>query len=205
MIEVLIIEDDHDIRLGLELLIDGADGYRCAGAYPDCESAFQPIREGQPDVVLLDIELPGMSGIDGIPKIHESAPDADIIMLTNFQDDEKVFDSLCAGAAGYLLKSTQPSRLIEAIREVREGGAPMSATIARLVIGSFKRAPGTKLTRRESEILAQLCQGKSYKMVAEALFISQGTVHSHIKNIYNKLEVNSKSEAVAKAFQQRLI
>jgi DNA-binding NarL/FixJ family response regulator len=158
-----------------------------------------------PDVVLMDIELPGMSGIEGIQKIREKHPEIDTIMLTVHEDDKMVFNSLCAGATGYLIKTTPPARLLEAIKDVKEGGAPMSAGVARMVIQSFQSSPQKILTPRESEILSLLCEGKSYKMIAAALFISQGTVHSHIKNIYRKLEVNSKSEAVAKAFQEKLI
>ncbi len=205
MISVLIIEDDEDIRQGLQLLIHGTDGYVCVGDYASCEQAIANIEKANPDVVLLDIELPGMSGIDGLSPIKGAAPAADIIMLTNFHDDSKVFESLCRGASGYLLKSIQPAKLLEAIKDVRSGGAPMTANIARMVVQSFRRTASSDLTRRETEILGQLVQGKSYKMIADALFISQGTVHSHIKNIYSKLEVNSKSEAVAKALQERLV
>lgn len=205
MIHVLIVEDDDDIRDGLKLLIDGTNGYACAGAYRDCETALANLENDLPDVALMDIELPGMSGIEGVRQIRRKLADIDIIMLTNYHDDQKVFDSLCAGATGYLVKTTPPAKLLDAIKEADEGGAPLSANIARMVIHSFQRTPDTQLTKRESEILSQLCKGKSYKMIADTLFISTGTVHSHIKNIYNKLEVNSKSEAVIKALQEKLV
>jgi len=205
MISVAIVEDDDDIRQGLELLVHGTDGYCCSGAYRDCETAISQINGEPPDVLLMDVELPGMSGIEGIRKIKLGHPSVDIIMLTVHDDDKTVFDSLCAGASGYLLKTTQPAKLLEAIKDVNTGGAPMTASIARMVISSFLRPSHEKLTNRESEILSLLCEGKSYKMIAADLFISQGTVHSHIKNIYKKLQVNSKSEAVVKAMQKRLV
>jgi len=205
VIKVFIIEDDEDIRQGLQLLINGTIGYECVGAYNNCEDAIVDLNDDPPDVVLMDIELPGMSGIEGVAVVKTRLPETNVLMLTNYQDDTKVFDSLCAGANGYLLKSTPPAKLLECIEDVTNGGAPMSATIAKMVITSFRRPTFEELTSRETEILSQLCQGKSYKMISAALFISTGTVHSHIKNIYRKLEVNSKSEAVVKAFQNKLI
>ncbi len=205
MISVSIIEEDDDIRQGLELLIHGTDGFCCVGAYRSCEAAISDIEREPPDVLVLDVELPGMSGIEGIRKIKQRNSNIDIIMLTVHDDDKTVFESLCAGASGYLVKTTQPARLLEAIKDVNNGGAPMTASIARMVISSFLRPSHEVLTPRESEILSQLCEGKSYKMIANDLFISKGTVHSHIKNIYRKLKVNSKSQAVAKAFQNKLI
>ncbi len=205
MIKVFVIEDDEDIRQGLQLLINGTAGYECVGAYVNCENAIIDISDEMPDVVLMDIELPGMSGIEGVAVIKARLPETDILMLTSYHDDTKVFASLCAGASGYLLKSTPPAKLLECIEDVTNGGAPMSATIAKMVITSFRRPTFEELTSRETEILSQLCQGKSYKMIAAVLFISTGTVHSHIKNIYRKLEVNSKSEAVVKALQNKLV
>jgi len=153
----------------------------------------------------MDIGLPGMSGIEGIRKIKENLPSIDILMLTVHEDSKMVFDALCAGACGYLIKNTQPVKLLEAIKEVHEGGAPMSTQIARLVVTSFKINPHSNLTNRETEVLTQLCKGKSYRMIAEALFISEETVRRHIKNIYKKLEVGSKSDAVAKALKEKLV
>ncbi len=205
MIDVLIIEDDDDIRQALELLIAGTAGFECAGSNRSCEDALSGLDETMPDVVLMDINLPGISGIAGVREIKARVPECEILMLTNYEEESLVFDALCSGAAGYLLKTTPPAKLLDGIREVHQGGAPMSATIARLVVKSFQRSTTTLLTRRETEILSHLCQGKSYKMIADALFISQGTVHSHIKNIYSKLKVNSKSEAVIKALHERLV
>lgn len=206
MIFVSVIEDDNDIREGLVLLINGSPGFSCCGAYRSCEDAFTGLKENPPDILLLDIELPGISGVEGIPKIKELVPDADIVMLTVHEEENLVFDSLCAGACGYLVKTTPPAKLLAAIEETYNGGAPMSAHIARRVITSFKRSqPPNPLTKRESEILTLLVKGQSYKMIAGTLFISKGTVHCHIKNIYKKLQVSSNAQAVAKAIQEKLI
>ncbi|MEK7727775.1 MAG: response regulator transcription factor [candidate division KSB1 bacterium] len=204
-ISVALIEDDVDIRRGLALLLNKTPGFACAAAYPDCETALQEIADDPPEVLLMDIQLPGMSGIEGVRRIKKLLPDLDVIMLTIHDDDKRVFDSLCAGACGYLVKTTPPAKLLEAIKEVYAGGAPMSASIARLVIQSFRKSSESNLSPRELEILSLLCQGKSYKMIAEALHLSKGTVHSHLKKIYKKLEVNSMTEAVAKAHQERLV
>jgi DNA-binding NarL/FixJ family response regulator len=163
------------------------------------------IEADEPDIVLMDIGLPGMSGIEGIREIKKKMPQQDIVVLTVHDDDDLVFEALCAGACGYLIKDTPPEKLLEAIREAHHGGAPMSATVARLVVRSFQMEPHAALTQREQDILAQLCRGKSYKMIASALFISQDTVRSHIRHIYQKLQVRSKSEAVAKALKERLV
>ncbi len=205
MIFVSIIEDDDDIRQGLRLLLDGAADITCVSAYKDCESAIKDIYKKQPDVLLLDIELPGMSGIEGVPKIKQLVPDVDIVMLTVHQEDKLIFDSLCAGACGYLVKTIPPKKLIAAIEEVYNGGAPMSAHIARRVIHSFKKTTPASLTGREKEILSLLCDGNSYKMIGGELGISRGTVHCHIKNIYKKLHVHSNAEAVAKALRENLV
>lgn len=205
MINVSIVEDDNEIRESLAILINGSPGYACINTFTDCESATKEIVNDPPDVVLMDIGLPGMSGIEGVRKIKEKLPDVDILMLTVHNDSKKVFEALCAGACGYLIKDTPPAKLLEAIAEVYHGGAPMSSQIARMVIDSFKISSHDGLTPRETEVLTQLCKGKSYKMIADTLFISEETVRRHIKNIYKKLEVSSKSEAVAKALKERLV
>lgn len=204
-ISVALIEDDADIRRGLTLLLNETSGFACAAAYPDCETALRDLADDPPDVLLMDIQLPGMSGIEGVRRLKKILPELDVIMLTIHDDDKRVFDSLCAGACGYLVKTTPPMKILEAIKDVQAGGAPMSASIARLVIQSFRKSPAAALSPREQEILSQLCLGKSYKMIADVLHISRGTVHSHIKKIYKKLEVNSMSEAVAKAYQEKLV
>lgn len=205
MINVSIVEDDNEIRESLAILINGTLGYECIHTYPDCETGIEGIQEDPPNVVLMDIGLPGMSGIEGIRIIKEKIPDIDILMLTVHGDSKMVFKALCAGACGYLIKDTQPAKLLEAIREAHDGGAPMSTQIARMVVSSFKTIPHSELTQRETEILTQLCKGKSYRMIADTLFISEETVRRHIKNIYKKLKVGSKSEAVAKALKEKLV
>lgn len=206
MIQVSLVEDDDNVRESLAILINGSTDFSCLAAYPDCESAMVGIERNPPDVVLMDLALPGKSGIEGIQTLKRKMPDLDIIVLTIYRDKKLVFDALCAGACGYLEKDTQPAKLLEAIRETYEGGAPMSSSIARMVVGSFnKHTVPTPLTLRESDVLVLLCRGKSYKMIAASLFISEETVHSHIKSIYKKLEVRSKTEAVAKALQQNLV
>ena len=205
MITVSIVEDDDDIRESLGLLISTTDGFTCENTYRDCWSAVKGIDVNLPDVLLMDIGLPGMSGIEGIRRIKDKHPGLDIIVLTVHENDETVYEALCAGACGYLVKETPTARLLEAIREAHEGGAPMSTQIARMVVGSFQKKSEHLLTARELEVLNQLCKGKSYKMIGESLFISEETVRRHLKSIYKKLEVHSKSEAVAKAIKEKLV
>jgi DNA-binding NarL/FixJ family response regulator len=212
MISVAIVEDNNTIRSGLQLLIGGTEGYSCKGAYGDCESILKDILKIDPDVVLMDIDLPGMSGIEGIKEIKKILPECTIQVLTVYDENEMIFDALCAGASGYLVKNTPPVRLLDSIKEAYDGGAPMSSTIARKVVEFFqKRKNITKgalleeLTSRERELLIQLCEGYSYKAIANSLFISTETVKFHLRNIYKKLHVHSKSEAVAKALKEGLI
>jgi DNA-binding NarL/FixJ family response regulator len=205
MINVSIVEDDDEIRDSLAVLINGTAGFSCISTFTNCEAAIKEIINDPPDVILMDIGLPGMSGIEGIRRIKAQIPDIDIFMLTVHCDSKRVFEALCAGACGYLIKDTPPARLLEAITEAYHGGAPMSTQIARMVVDSFKTKSHSDLTHREVEVLNQLCKGKSYRMIADSLFISEETVRRHIKNIYKKLEVSSKSEAVAKALKERLV
>ncbi|MEZ4826757.1 MAG: response regulator transcription factor [Bacteroidia bacterium] len=207
LIGVAIVEDIRDIREGLEIIINQSKDCYCAGTYSDGETAVKALTQSPPDVILMDIVLPGISGIECVQMIKSEAPEVDVLMLTVHSDDQSVFQSLQAGACGYLTKNTSPDKLLDAIREAHAGGAPMTSGIARMVVGSFSRFrnPSPELTRRETEVLEQLCEGKSYKMIADALFISEDTVRHHLKNIYKKLEVNSKSEAVIKAMKDRLV
>ena len=205
MITVSLVEDDKEIRESLALLINGTEGYEILNTYADCETAIKSLDDELPDVILMDISLPGMSGIEGIKIIKQKHPDVDMMVLSIHENDKLVFDALCAGATGYLVKETPPARILSAIKEVYEGGSPMSTQIARMVVGSFKIAPSPDLTKRETEVLSLLCNGLSYKMIADDLFISEETVRRHIKNIYRKLEVHSKSEAVAKAIKEKLV
>lgn len=211
MIKVIITEDNDTIREGLALLIDATEGMECIARFANCEDMLAALPEIQPDVFLQDIGLPGMSGIEGVKSIIRRTPEATILMLTVFEDEENIFEALKAGAAGYLLKKTPPAQLIEAIKDAYHGGSPMSSGIARKVVTFFKNAPSSKskesygLSDREKDILISLADGNSYKIIADKLFISIDTVRSHIRNIYKKLHVHNQSEAVAKAFRDGII
>lgn len=204
-IDVALVEDDTELRQTFALIIDGTPGFSCKRSFGDCESALPALLAAPPDVLLMDIQLPGMSGVEGVAQLRKQLPELDILMLTVQVDADSVFDSLCAGANGYLVKDTPPARLLDAIREVREGGSPMSGQIARKVVASFHRKVESPLSERETEILRRLCDGQSYSVIAEGLFISGHTVRTHIKNIYHKLHVNSRAQAVNKALKDRLI
>lgn len=209
-INVAIIEDQREVRDGLATLINGTKGFGCAGSFRTMEDALRVIPTALPDVVLTDIGLPGMSGIEGIRILKQRYPDLPIVALTVYDDEEGIFDALCAGASGYLLKDTQPARLLECLREVIAGGAPMSPEVARRVVKLFRefRPPARashSLTPQETELLKLLVEGHNYKTAAAELTISINTVSFHLKNIYEKLQVHSKSEAVAKALRGRLV
>jgi DNA-binding NarL/FixJ family response regulator len=207
MIRVALVEDDGAVRELLAALLDADPDIEVVGAWADCESALGPLLARPPDVVLMDIHLPGMSGIEGIKRLRAGAPDTDILVLTILEKDDIVFSALSAGASGYLVKNDDTRQLVAAIREAHRGGAPMSTQIARRVIRSFHAPPigSSPLTPRETDVLAELCRGKSYKMIADALSISEETVRRHLKSIYRKLEVHSKSEAVIRALKERLV
>lgn len=212
MINVAIIEDNHNIREGLAALINGTDGYSCVGAYGDCESFLMDLSKMPVDVALMDIGLPGMNGIEGVRKAKAIQKSLNILMLTVYKESKVVFEALCAGACGYLVKNTPPSRLLEAIKEVHEGGSPMSSMIARQVITVFQQNKSQVekdeefgLSTREKEVLNKLSEGDNYQQIGDSLFISVDTVRHHIRNIYKKLHVHSQSEAVAKAIRKGLI
>ena len=210
VINVTLIEDQRDVREGLAVLINGSPGCRCTFSFRTMEDALRQIDANLPDVVLTDIGLPGMSGIEGIRILKERHPDLSIIALTVYDDDDRIFDALCAGASGYLLKNTPPARLLESLKEVASGGAPMSPEVARRVITLFRefRPPDrslSSLTQQENELLKLIVDGHSYKTAAAKLDISVSTVSFHLQNIYNKLQVHSKSEAVAKALRNKLV
>jgi DNA-binding NarL/FixJ family response regulator len=209
-ISVAIVEDHAPMRDALAAMIAGADGYRLAGAFESMEAALAALAPGRADVVLADIELPGMSGIDGIRELKASPRSPQILMLTVFADNAHVFEAICAGASGYLLKDTPKPKLLAAIREVHEGGAPMSPSVARRVVTMFQRvapprATGTRLSEREIAVLQALADGHAYKTAADKLGISTDTIRSHVRNIYDKLHVHSKSEAVQQAFRQGIL
>jgi DNA-binding NarL/FixJ family response regulator len=204
-ITVAVVEDDLEIRNMLSIIIDRSNGFICKQSYRDCESALEGVSKNPASVVLRDIHLPGMSGIDGVKILKEKLPETDFIMLTIQEDDDSVFNSLCAGATGYLLKETSPVDILNSIKEVNQGGSPMSPSIARRIIGSFKPAAENPLTKRENEILEKLCEGENYKLIADSLFISGHTVRAHIKSIYGKLHVNSRGEAVKVAIKNKFV
>jgi DNA-binding NarL/FixJ family response regulator len=210
VIEVAIVEDRREIRESLALLIGGTDGFKCVGSYRSMEEALDKLKHHQPHLLLSDIGLPGMSGIEGVAILKERYPDLLILMLTVYDDDERIFDAMCAGASGYLLKKTPPARLLDSLREVASGGAPMSPEVAKRVIALFReiRPPDRadyELTPHETRLLKLLVQGHNYKTAAADLGVTVHTVSFHLRSIYEKLQVHSKSEAVAKALQNRLV
>src|SRR6266568_3514837 len=209
-ISVAVIEDHREFRDYLTALISGTDGFHCTGGFRSIEEALPGISSHVPDVILLDIGLPGMNGIDGIKLFKEKYPAILLLTLTIHDDDERIFDALCAGASGYLLKKTQPARLIASVKEAMEGGAPMSPEVARRVIKLFReiRPPERaeyNLTPHEIRILKLLVEGHNYKTAAAKLGVASTTINFHLQNIYQKLQVHSKTEAVAKALRNRLI
>jgi DNA-binding NarL/FixJ family response regulator len=210
-IKVAIFEDNKTLRQSLQQLINSEEDMVCTGAFPDANKLIRNIELADPDVVMMDINMPGISGIEAVQMIKEKFPQVQILMQTVFEDNDKIFAAICAGASGYMLKKTAPHKMIEAIRETWLGGAPMSASVAVKVLQMFRiQAVGEKkefidLSEREKEILALLVKGKSYKAVASECFISIDTVSTHVRHIYEKLHVHSKSEAVAKAINQKLI
>jgi DNA-binding NarL/FixJ family response regulator len=209
-VRVVIIEDLLEVREGLAVLINGTSGFECSGRFRTMEEALAGIETSRPAVILTDIGLPGMSGIEGTRILSARFPDVPILALSVYGDDENVFDAICAGASGYLLKNTPPARLLDALTEVVAGGAPMSPEIARRVITLFRdfRPPeraSYRLTPQETELLKLMVDGHHYKTAAHEMGISTSTVSFHLKHVYQKLQVHSKSEAVAKALRERLI
>jgi DNA-binding NarL/FixJ family response regulator len=209
-IKVSIVEDQKQMRNGLAALIGGTPGYIVAGSYPSMEDALVRMEWDLPDVVLMDIKLPGISGIEGVRRLKSRFPKLQILMLTVYADNEYVFEAICAGASGYLLKDTPPPKLLESIREIHNGGAPMSPEVARKVVTMFQKVVPPKnqehqLSARELQVLKLFADGHSYKTAAVMLSISLDTIRFHIRNIYEKLHVHSKSEAVLKALRNGII
>jgi DNA-binding NarL/FixJ family response regulator len=209
-IRVAVVEDNNDLRDGLVHLLEWSDGFLCTGSFAAFDGALEALLAGAPDVVLMDIGLPGISGIEAVARIKRQAPGMHVLMLTVFEDDQKILDSICAGASGYLLKLTEPDRILDAIREVVGGGAPLTAKVARRLLASVAgNAPDpslrVELSDREKQILASLVEGLSYKMIADKHSISLDTVRSHIRNIYEKLHVHSRSQAITLAMRNRLV
>ena len=207
MIMIAIIEDDEDIRESLKSIIETTDGFECAGAFPDAETGLGYLTDNPADIVLMDIHLPGMDGIECVRQLKAIHPRMQFIMCTVFQNDDSIFNALKAGATGYLLKTDDPDKIIDAINELRAGGSPMTPQIARRVIESFKSPVVNDdihlLTKRETEMLGLLAKGFRYKEIADKLFVSTETVRKHINNIYQKLHVQSRIEAVNKIFGER--
>ena len=209
-VKVAIIEDVRSLREGFWTLIDGTSGFHCTGSFRTMEEALDKIGLDLPDVALVDIGLPGMNGIDGVRLLKERYPVLTLLMLTVYDDNDRIFDALCAGACGYLLKKTPPARLLESLKEAASGGAPMSPEVARRVVALFRefRPPDRvdyDLTPHETRILKLLAEGHNYKTAAAVLNVTPSTINFHLQHIYEKLQVHSKTEAVAKALRNRLI
>jgi DNA-binding NarL/FixJ family response regulator len=202
---ITIVEDDSIIRNAFVTLIRQNKNYSVVNAYGDAESAIKNLKADEPDICLMDIELPGMNGIVAISKIKAILPKTHVVVVTVYENDELVFKALCEGAAGYLTKNMPSSKLMDSLLELENGGAPMSTNIARMVVSSFHRNRQSPLSNRELEVLELLASGKSYSTIADQLFVDKETVKSHIKNIYLKLEVHSKAEAIEKAKKSRYI
>lgn len=212
MIRVVVFEDNKHLRETFELLLGGAEGFRCTGAWPDCRNLVTKLETTPCDIVLMDIEMPGMNGIEATRIIKDHFPGINILIQTVFSEDEYIFNAICAGASGYILKSTTPDGYLEAIKDVQAGGSPMTPGIARRVLELFKNnlkpqatADHYNLTNQEKKVLQQLVEGKSYKLIAAELFVSIDTVKTHVRNIYAKLHVHSGTEAVSKALRDKIV
>ena len=210
-IRLIVYEDNPDLRESLSVLLRGSMGFELIGAFVNCEGIAQQMIDLQPDVVLMDIDMPIVNGLKGLKTIKQVAPQVNVLMFTVFEDNENIFEAICSGAVGYLLKRTPPVRLLEAINDAYNGGAPMTSSVARKVLQMLPPQPRVadnvsyKLTERETEILNLLVKGNSYKMIADKCSISVDTVRSHIKKIYDKLHVHSQTEAVAKAIHENIV
>jgi DNA-binding NarL/FixJ family response regulator len=211
MIRVVLFEDNTSLRNTLSMVLSHTEGINFTGAFADANEAIARIRSHQPDIVLMDIQMPGISGIDALNNIKAQFPDVKVLMQTVFEDDNRIFASICAGANGYVLKNPDPNFLINAIFDVQKGGSILSPSIAAKVLYMFQHQfvksniEHINLTEKETEVLGYMVKGQSYKMIADSCGVSFNTVHWHVKNIYEKLHVNSAPEAVAKAIENRLV
>lgn len=210
MIKLLIYEDNPQLREGLTMLINGSQGFEVLASYKNCNNVVEELEAWKPDVILMDIDMPGINGIEGLKLIRKVNTDVKVLMLTVFDDNKNVFEAIKSGANGYLLKKTPPAKLLEYVQEAHSGGAPMTCSIATQVLKMFSELHNTSdedynLSDREMQVLQLLVNGYSYKMIAAEMFIAIDTVRSHIKKVYEKLHVNSKSEAVAKAFKNNIV
>jgi len=212
LIRVAIFEDNKHLRETFELLLNNTDGFACSGAWPDCRNIITNLEVYPSDIVLMDIEMPGMNGIEATKLVKQHFPKINILIQTVFFEDEYIFNAICAGASGYILKSTTPDGYIEALKDVQAGGSPMTPGIARRVLELFKTnlQPANPeqdydLTTQEKKVLKLLVEGKSYKLIAQELFVSVDTIKTHIRNIYAKLQVHSGTEAVSLALRDKLV
>lgn len=211
IIRVMVVDDNKGFRESLNLMLESSEGFESAGSFQSGVGVVEGVAALRPDVILMDIDMPGMSGVETVKHVRKVEPEIPILMLTAFEDDENVFRSVCAGATGYLLKRVQPDELLRSIREVNTGGAPMTPSIARRVLAMMKSGQEAKqaatfeLSKREKEVLQLLVNGMSYKMIASELGVTYETVHSHIKKIYKTLQVNSATEAVSKSLRNNLL
>lgn len=204
--KVVIIEDNIPLRDGFAQVINSTETFKVISVYDNCEDAIKNVKKDSAEVYLMDIELPGMNGVEGTKRLKDINEQIDVLVVTVHENSETVFDALCAGATGYLTKSLMPEQLIEALNQTISGGAPMSIKIAKMVVSSFKRKPSEiELSTREKEVLTLLSEGNSYDVIADKLFLSKNTIKFHIKNIYGKLQVNSNVKAVQKANRENLI
>jgi DNA-binding NarL/FixJ family response regulator len=207
--QLLIFEDNPRLRQSLELLLNDEENFSVAASFPDCDEAEKMVEEYKADLVVMDIDMPGIGGVEGVKRIKQSHPEVKVIMHTMYDDDTRIFDSLCAGADGYLLKKTSPVQLVTALQEVMQGGAPMSPFVAQKIFQHFRNnnAENEKfnLTLREKEVLELLVKGNSYKMIADKSGVTIDTVKKHLQNIYHKLHVNCGTEAVVKAIQHKIV
>ena len=210
MIKILLYEDNPQLREGLTMLLNGTTGFKVLAGFKNCNNVADEVEAFRPDVVLMDIDMPGTNGLQGLKLIRQRNTEVKVLMITVFDDNKNVFEALKSGANGYILKKTQPAKLLEYIQDVEGGGAPMTSSIAAQLLKMFSEieVPASQdynLSEREKTVLQFLVNGYSYKMIAAEMFIAIDTVRSHIKKIYEKLQVNSKSEAVAKAFKNRIV
>src|SRR6266487_773110 len=214
-IRVAVFEDNKLVRDSFEAILNGTDGFICTGSFSSCNNLIHDVQRSQPDVILMDIEMSGLNGIEATKRIKQEYPEIKILIQTVFEDDDKIFAAICAGASGYMLKKTSPAKLIEATREVYEGGAPMSPVVAAKVLYLFQKFvpsqqksatdESSNLSKREKEILLLMMEGDNYHIIAEKCFLSYDTVRTHVRSIYKKLHVTSVNQAIVKAFKQRLI
>jgi DNA-binding NarL/FixJ family response regulator len=199
------VEDDKELRKSFTHIVNNADKFVVIGSYPNAEEAINDIGRKKPEIILMDIQMPGMNGVEATHIIKERFPHIEVVIVTVYEDNDLVFNALKAGASGYITKSANYLELLAALDEIVRGGAPMSTKIARMVIQNFHLNPDSPLTKREKEIIRMIADGKTYSQISDELFISRETAKTHIRNIYTKLQVNKKSDAIAKAQEQRLI